>query len=108
MTPRSGRPSASPKADTISNVREMVLRDCRLNQRLSDELNINTETIHQILHEDLRTRKICAQFVPYKFTDEQKQKRLTPHQEFIQICQDNPNFLVVKGKTAARKEVSGC
>jgi transposase len=62
--PRSGRPSTSRNADTIGNVREMVTRDRRLTLRMmSDELNINKETIRQILHEGLRKRKICAKFV---------------------------------------------
>jgi hypothetical protein len=54
-----------------------------------DELNINKETIRQILHEDLRKRKICAKFVPHSLRDEQKQRRLTSAQDFIQTCQDN-------------------
>jgi hypothetical protein len=53
--PRSGCPSTSRSADIVANVHEMMTRDRRLTLgRLSDELNINKETIHQILHEDLR------------------------------------------------------
>jgi hypothetical protein len=91
---RSGRPSTSRNADTIANVREMVTRDGRLTFRmLSDEININKETIRQILHEDLRKRKICVKFVPHSLRDEQKQRRLTSCQDFIQTCQENPRFL---------------
>jgi ribosomal protein S25 len=70
---RSGRPSTSRNADTIADVRKMVTRDRRFTLRMmSDELNINTETIRQILREDLRKRKICEQFVPHSLTDGQK------------------------------------
>jgi transposase len=73
--PRSERPSTSRNADTIANVLETVTRDRRLTLRMMlDELNINKETIRQILHEDLRKRKICAKFVSYSLTDEQKQR----------------------------------
>jgi hypothetical protein len=58
---------------------------------MADELNINKETIHQILHEDLWNRKICAKFVPHRFTDEQKLQRLTSCQDFIQT---SPVFLI--------------
>jgi transposase len=69
--PRSGGPSTSRNADTIANVREMVTRDRRLTLRMmSNELNISKETILQILHEDLRKRKICAEFIPHSLTDE--------------------------------------
>jgi histone-lysine N-methyltransferase SETMAR len=92
--PRSGRLSASRNADKIANIREIVRRDCRLTLRtMLDELNINKETIRQILHDDLRKRKICAKFVPHSLRDEQKQRRLISCQGFIQTCQDNPSCL---------------
>jgi histone-lysine N-methyltransferase SETMAR len=92
--PRSGRPSTSQNADTIANVREIVTRDRRLTLRIiSDESNINKKTIYQILPEELRKRKICAKVVPHSPKDEQKQRRLTSCQGFIQACQDNPSFL---------------
>jgi hypothetical protein len=50
---------------------------------MADELNINKEMIHQIFHEDLWRRKICAKFIPHRLMDEQKHKRLTLCQGFI-------------------------
>jgi hypothetical protein len=76
--PRSGRPSTSRNANTIANIREMVTGDRRLTLRMMlDVININKETVRQILHEDLRKRKICAKFVPRSLTDEQKQRSET-------------------------------
>jgi hypothetical protein len=90
--PSSGSPSTSRNADTMANVLKMVILDRPLTLRMmSDELNINEETIRQILHNDLR--KICAKFVPHSLKDEQKQRRLTSSQDFIQTCQDNLSFL---------------
>jgi hypothetical protein len=90
--PRRGRPSTSRNADTIANVREMMTRDRRLTLRMvADELN--KETIRQILHGDLRKRKICAKFVPHRLTGGQKQRRLTSCQDSTHTCQDNPSFL---------------
>jgi hypothetical protein len=92
--PRSGRPSASQQVHTIANVLEIVIRDRRLTLiMMSDELDINKELIRQTHHEDLRKRKICTKFVPHSLTDEEKQRRLTSCQDFIQTCQDNPSFL---------------
>jgi hypothetical protein len=59
-----------------------------------DVSNINKETNRQILHEDLRNMDICAKFVPHRLTDEQKQRRLTSRQGFIQTCQDNPSLIL--------------
>jgi hypothetical protein len=60
---------------------------------VADEYNTNKETIRQILHEDLRKRRICRKFVPHRLTDEQKKRRLTSCQNFMQICQDSPRFI---------------
>jgi hypothetical protein len=71
MIPKCGRPATSRNADTIANVHEMGTRDSRLTLGIiSDELNINNDTILQILHEDLRKRKICAMFVPHSLRNE--------------------------------------
>jgi hypothetical protein len=91
--PRRGRTPTSRNADTIANVREMGTRDRRLTLGMMlDELNIEL-TIRQILIEDSRKRNICTKFVPHSLTDEQKQRRLTSCQDFIQTCQDNPSFI---------------
>lgn len=91
---RTGRPSVSRNADSIAKVRELVARDRRMTLRLmAEELNINKETIRQILHEDLGMRKICAKFVPHNLTDEQKQRRVEACEDFVQNCRDNANFL---------------
>jgi hypothetical protein len=68
--PRSRRLSTSRNADTITNILETVIRNRRWALRMmSDELNVNKETIHQILHEDVQKRNIRAEFVPSRLTD---------------------------------------
>jgi hypothetical protein len=42
---------------------------------MSDELNFSKETIREIVHEDLRKRRICAKFVLHRLTDEMEAKR---------------------------------
>jgi hypothetical protein len=56
----------------------LVLSDQRLGVRLlSEELNMNTETMRQIVTEDLGMRNISAKVVPRILTDDQKQRRLS-------------------------------
>jgi flagellar motor component MotA len=53
--PKSEHLSVSQNADTTSNVSEMKTRYHRRTLRMMvDKLNINKETIHQMLHEDLQ------------------------------------------------------
>ena len=74
--PRVGAPCTSRTAENLDRLRARVLSDRRVSVRmLADELNINTFTIHQMLHEDLGMRKMCAKMVPKLLTLEQKQLR---------------------------------
>jgi len=46
-----------------------VRSDRRLTLRMiSNELNLNRFTVHQILRQDLDMRKVCAKMVPKKLT----------------------------------------
>ncbi|GFX72942.1 HTH_48 domain-containing protein [Trichonephila clavipes] len=62
--PRSGRPSVSKTAENVVRVRDLVRSDRRLTVRMiGEELNLNYTTVHQILTNELKTRKICAKMV---------------------------------------------
>ncbi|GFW03210.1 protein GVQW3 [Trichonephila clavipes] len=63
--PRSGRPSFSKTAENVVRVRDFVRSDRRLTvRRIGEEVNLNHTTIHQILTNELKMRKICAKMVP--------------------------------------------
>jgi hypothetical protein len=64
---------------------------------MADELNINKETIHQILREDLRKRKMSAKFAP---TQTQGQAKTALKGE---RCQDGED--IKKNVTAERNAV---
>ncbi|GFU63265.1 protein GVQW3 [Trichonephila clavipes] len=63
--PRSRRPSVSKAAENVVRVRDLVRSDHRLTVRMiGEELNLNHTTVHQILTNELKMRKICAKMVP--------------------------------------------
>jgi hypothetical protein len=41
----------------------------------NDRLNLNHQTVHDILTEELGMRKICAHLVPKNLTNKQEKKR---------------------------------
>ncbi|GFX20730.1 protein GVQW3 [Trichonephila clavipes] len=62
--PRSGRPSVSKTAENAVGVQDLVRSDRRLTVRMiGEELNLNHTTVHQILTNELKMRKICAKMV---------------------------------------------
>ena len=61
----------------VDGVRTLVRSDQRLGVRvIAKELNMNGETVRQIVKEDLGMRKISAKMVPRILTHDQKQCRL--------------------------------
>ena len=59
------------KPKKTSNVWDLVRSDHRLTIRMmSDQLNLSSFTVHQILTEDLHMRKVCAKMVPKNLTTE--------------------------------------
>jgi transposase len=75
--PRSGQPKTQKTDANVDRVRTLVRSDQRLDGRvIAEELNINRETVRQIVKEDLGMRKISAKMVPRILTHNKKQRRL--------------------------------
>jgi hypothetical protein len=73
---RSGRPSATRTGDSTALVRELFRADQKLTVRMiADEVNMNPETVHLILTEELGMRKICDKMVPRNLTEQQRVER---------------------------------
>ena len=63
--------------ENIANVRQIVRENRRLTVRnIAEQVNIDRETVKEILTEDLDMRKVCAKMVPKELIEEQKQRRV--------------------------------
>jgi len=79
---RSGWPATSRTEENIAKVRQIVRENHQLTVRsITEQVNIDRETVRKILTEDLDMRKVRAKMIPKELTEEQKQRRVT-------ICQD--------------------
>ena len=75
--PRSRQPKTQRPDENVDRVRTLVRSDRRLGVRvIAEELNMNRETVRQIVKEDLGMRKISAKMVRRILTHDQKQRRL--------------------------------
>lgn len=64
-----GRPSTSKTDENIEKVNEIVRNDRRLSIRMiASIINIDKETVRQILHDKLNMKKVCAKMVPKNLT----------------------------------------
>jgi len=75
--PRIGQPKTQRTDANVNRVRTLVRSDRRLGVRvIAEELDMNRETVRQIVNDDLGTRKISAKMVPRILTHGQKRRRL--------------------------------
>jgi len=73
----SGQPKTQRTDANVDRVRNLVRSDRRLGVRvIAEELNMNRETVRQIVKEDLGMRKIPTKMVPRILTHGQKKRQL--------------------------------
>jgi len=59
---------------------------------IAESLKIPKTVVLWILKEDLGKRKLCARFVPYSLTREQRENRVTTSQDIIAMADADKNF----------------
>lgn len=92
--PRSGRPATSKTVQNIAKVQQLVTENRRLTViNISDELNLNPRTVHEILKENLGLRKLCAKMVPKNLTPEQKETRKNVSSDLLGRFQNDEIFV---------------
>jgi hypothetical protein len=60
---------------------------------ITDEININECTVHQIVTQDLNMRKVCTKMVPENLNDNQKVHRNKVSAEMLERLETEPDFL---------------
>jgi len=74
---RSGRLKTATTEENVKVVADALQEDCHMTlMELSEATGLSAASVHQILREDLKKRKICSGWVPHALSDEEKQKRL--------------------------------
>jgi hypothetical protein len=67
---------------------------------LDEMTGIYRETVHKILVEDLKKKKVCAHFVPHLLTLDQKHQHAASSTEFVEMSDDDRNVF--------KRIVTGC
>ena len=89
VDPRSGQLKTQRTVANVVSVRTLVCSDRRLGVRvITDEMNMNRETVRQIIKEDLEMRRFSAGFLSRILTHSQKNVGFTFHLIFyaMQRC----------------------
>jgi hypothetical protein len=87
-------PSTSRTEESTEAVQRCLAEDRTFIVRMLEEMiGINRETLHKILVEDLKKKKVRARFVSHLLTPDQKHKRPASSVEFVEIIDDVRNVL---------------
>ena len=87
-------PAHQKQNSNIEKVCEIVWQNRRLSVRAVAELiNIDKETVRQILHNNFNMKKVFSKMVPRLLTPEQKVIQMNICADILQNIENDPNFL---------------
>nr|XP_027310934.1 protein GVQW3-like [Anas platyrhynchos] len=91
---RSGCPSTSKTNENVSQVKNLLNRDCRMSIRMiADDLSIPQTQVFEMVKENLAMRKVCAKFVPRVLSEDQKANLKAICQDLLHHMNEEPDFL---------------
>ena len=62
-------------------------------ETISAQFDVSVGTVHTIIREELKTRKICAKFVPRVLREDQKERRCHDSREMGELINSDPAVL---------------
>ena len=78
-------------------------KDLRVSiETISSQFDVSVGTLHTIIREELKMRKICAKFVPRVFKEDQKERRSYDSREMVELINSDPAFLDASGGPAMK------
>ena len=89
-----GRPSTSKTKANIEKIGEIVRQNRRLSTRAIAELiNIDKETVRQILHNNFNMKKACSKMAPRLLTPDQEEIRMNICADILQNIENDAYLL---------------
>ena len=62
-------------------------------ETISAQFDVSVGTVHTIIREELKMRKICAKFVPRVLREGQKERRCQDSREMVELINSDPAVL---------------
>ena len=91
---RYGRRKEVRTQDLIGQIKNFMDKDRRVSiETISTQFDVNVETVHTIIHEELKMRKICAKFVTRLLREDQKERRCHGSREMVEMINSDPAVL---------------
>ena len=69
-------------------------KDCRVSiEAISAQFDVSVGTVHTIIREELKMRKICVKFVPSVLREDQKERHCHDSREMVDLINSDPAVL---------------
>ena len=83
---RCGRSKEVRTPQLIGQIKNFIDKDRRVSiETISAHFDVSVGTVHTIIREELKMRKICAKFVPRVLRKDQKERRCHDNSEMIEL-----------------------
>ena len=83
---RCGRSKEVNTPELIGQIKNFTDKDRSMSiETISAQFDVSVETVHTIIHEELKIRKICAKFVPRVLREDQKERRCHDSREMVEM-----------------------
>ena len=82
-------------SEWIGQIKNFLDKERRVSIETSAHFDVSVGTIHTIIREELKMRKICAKFDPRVLWEDQKERRCHDSREMIELTNSDPLVLDV-------------
>ena len=80
--------------ELIGQIKNFMDKDRRVSiETISAQFDVSVGTVHTIIREELKMRKICTKFVPRVLREDQKERRCHNSREMIELINSDPAVL---------------
>ena len=80
--------------EMIDQLKNFMDKDLRVSiETISAQFDVSVGTVHTIIREELKMRKICSRFVPRVLREDQKERRCHDSREIVELINSDPVVL---------------
>ena len=91
---RCGRSKEVRTPELIGQIKNFMDEDRRVSiETISAQFDVSVGTVHSIIREELKMRKICVKFVPRLLREDQKERCCHDSREMVELINSDPAVL---------------
>ena len=91
---KCGRSKEVRTPELIDQIKNFMDKDHHVSiETISAQFDVSVGTVHTIIHEELKIRKICTKFVPRVLREDQKERCCHDSREMVELINSDPAVL---------------